>query len=266
MHDFLSFNLQIQSPEKSFISAISSAAFYGKGVFTTLAIFDSKPFLWQKHWRRLSENAAKLNIDLSNFSEEIVKNELSEIIKKNDLENVRARLTFFDESASQIWNFKTDNKTSLLITTADFRESENEFRLTVSTFSVNSKSPLVNIKSCNYLENILAIDEAKNRGFDETIRLNEKGEIASAAMANIFWVKDAKVFTPSLETGCLAGTTREFLIENFEVVEVKADLNKLTEADEIFLTSSGIGVQSAILENSGKRDFSKTRSIRSACL
>lgn len=263
MHDFVSFNLQILPAEKTFISTISSAGLYGKGVFTTIAIFNSKPFLWEKHWRRLTENAAKSDIDLSGFSEEIVRNALSELIKKNETENVRARLTFFDESASKIWNFKTENKTSFLITNADLREPKNVFRLTVSPFSVNSKSPLANIKSCNYLENLLAFDEAQKRGFDEAIRLNEKGEITSAAMANIFWVKDGKIFTPSLKTGCLAGTMREFLLENFDIFETEAELNELIVADEIFLTSSGIGVQAAIFENSEKHDFAKTRSIQS---
>lgn len=128
------------------------------------------------------------------------------------------------------------------MTTADLREIKSELLLSLSPFSINSKSPLVNIKSCNYLENLLALEEAKQRGFDETIRLNEKGEIVSASMANIFWVKKENIFTPSMETGCLAGTTREFLMDNFAVQEVKAGLNEINQADEIFLTSTGIGI------------------------
>jgi 4-amino-4-deoxychorismate lyase len=104
------------------------------------------------------------------------------------------------------------------------------------------------VKSCNYLENILSLEDAKDRGFDEAIRLNEKGEIVSACLANLFWKKDVAIFTPSLETGCLKGTTRGFILENFTVEERKAELIELEKADEIFLTSAGIGVIKAVVD------------------
>jgi branched-subunit amino acid aminotransferase/4-amino-4-deoxychorismate lyase len=245
MHKLVSFNLQILPADQVSVSPISSAALYGKGVFTTITIHNSKPFLWEKHWRRLQENSAKLNSNLTDFDEETVKSALTQIISQNNLETGRARLTFFDESASGIWNFQSPNKVNFLITTADLREIKDGFSLTVSPFPVNSKSPLANVKSCNYLENLLAIEEAKKRGFDEAVRLNERDEIVSAAMANVFWVRGEKIFTPSLETGCLAGTTREFLIENFVVSEVKSKIDEITNADEVFLTSAGIGIVTA---------------------
>ena len=103
-------------------------------------------------------------------------------------------------------------------------------------------SPLAGVKSCNYLENLLAFDDARKRGFDEALRLNERGEIASACMANIFWLLDGRLYTPSLATGCLRGTTREFIMENLECHETEASLEILNEADAIFLTSAGIGI------------------------
>jgi branched-chain amino acid aminotransferase len=241
MHAFASFNQKIHSPEEINLSAVSSAAFYGRGVFTTVAVFGGKPFLWEKHWRRLIENAAKIGLNLSEFSEKSVKKAFSEIIVQNGLENARARITFFDESAGGVWSFETNRKTSLLITTADFRAAK-DLRLTVSPYPFNSKSPLAGVKSCNYLENLLALEEAKQRGFDEAVRLNERGEIVSACLANLFWIKDAKIFTPALKTGCLAGTTREFLLETLSSEEKTVTLEELNEADEIFLTSAGIGV------------------------
>jgi branched-subunit amino acid aminotransferase/4-amino-4-deoxychorismate lyase len=88
----------------------------------------------------------------------------------------------------------------------------------------------------------MAIDKARTGGFHEAIRLNERGEVASACMANLFWLKGGKLFTPSLETGCLAGTTREFVLENLECEEVVTGIEAIQEADSIFLTSAGIGV------------------------
>lgn len=255
MHTSVSFNLQTLPAETTFISAISSAALYGKGVFTSLAIYNAKPFLWEKHWRRLRENSAKLGIDLSGFDEETVKGALLQLILHNNFQTGRARLTFFDESPGKIWNFGSKAKTNLLITTADFWKPKDEFILTVAPFPINSRSPLAGVKSCNYLENLLALEEAQKRGFDEAIRLNEKDEIVSASTANIFWVKGGETFTPSLETGCLAGTTREFLLENFPVSEIYSKIHELSKADEIFLTSAGIGIRAASFGNETKKYF-----------
>ena len=242
MRGFIFFNQQLIFNSDSKIPAVSSAAIYGKGVFTTVAIKEKKVFLWEKHWRRLNDNALKIGIDLSEFSEKFLTRALDRLIEKNGIEDARARITFFDEGASRIWNFETGRKTSVLITTADMREVPENLRLTISPFLVNSTSPLAGVKSCNYLENILAIEEARRRGFDEAVRLNERGEIVSACLANIFWRKDGKLFTPSLTTGCLSGTMREFVLENETGVETKADLETLENADEIFLTSAGLGM------------------------
>lgn len=255
MHKYVSFKNQICLAQDVRLSGISSIALYGKGIFTTIAVYNSKPFLWDRHWQRLTENAEKVGVDLSGFSKESVKNSLAEIIGQNSVVNGRARLTFFVEASGGVWFFPSDNKTGLLITTADFRESP-EIKLTVSPFQINSKSPLTNVKSCNYLENLLAFEEAHKRGFSEAVRLNEKGEIAGVCLANIFWIIDNEIFTPSLETGCLAGTTRNFLMQNFAVREVRSGLEVLEKADGIFLTSAGIGV--AKVETFGNQCFTPT--------
>lgn len=248
MHFFVSFNRRIRRAEDVAISAAASAALYGRGVFTTVAVRDRQPFLWEKHWRRLQEDAAKLEIDLSNFDKKTIENALGEIIEVNKLNNGRARITFFDESPSVLWSFSGEKKTSSLIMTADAEPAAADLRLTVSPFRVNSASPLAGVKSCNYLEKILAIGAAKKRGFGEAVQLNERGAIASACLTNIFWLADGELFTPPLAAGCLAGTTRAFLLEKLaksgriNCVETESDLSALKRADAIFLTSAGLHV------------------------
>ncbi len=254
MHHSVFFNQKVLPVETAFLSAVSSAALYGKGIFTTVAIYNSKPFLWEKHWRRLAENSERLGMDLSGLTEETVGNALFQIVAGNNFTRGRARITIFDESASSVWQGNLNSKTNLLIQTADFREIKDTLTLAVSPFRVNSASPLAGVKSCNYLENILALENAKASGFDEAIRLNEKDEIVSACLANLFWKKNGAIFTPNLETGCLNGTTREFVLENFTVEVRKAKLSELIEADEIFLTSAGIGVAKAAKLNLDFKD------------
>ena len=240
MDEFVSFDFKILSSAETSVSAISSAALFGKGVFTTICIFDGDPFLWEKHWFRLRSNAKRLAIDLTEFSEEKIRDSFGQIVQKNNITHGRGRITIFDESPSQIWPYKSRRKSSLLITTADSRQLPVDFRLTTSPYAVNSLSPLAGIKSCNYLEKILALNEAKTRGFDEAIQLNERGEVASTVMANVFWMSGGRLYTPSLATGCVAGTTCEFVLENIECDEVEAGIEDLDEADAIFLTSAGL--------------------------
>lgn len=224
---------------------VTSGRLYGKGVFTSLAIVEGEPFLWDKHWTRLESHATVLSIDISKYSEAAVCESLHDQIEASGLRNGRARITVFDESPSRIWSNEADEKsTSLSIIVAERRLFPENFTLSISPHRINTSSPLAGIKSCNYLEHLLAYEEASKRGFHEAIRLNEREEIASACMANVFWAKDDKLFTPSLKTGCLPGTTREYILENMECEEVEVGIEELYDAERIFLTSAGIGVVS----------------------
>lgn len=242
MHEYIVFDNNIVSPEQCAIAAVSAAALNGTGVFTTIAIYDGLPFLWEKHWWRLTGNSAKLAIDVSMHSEVGVRKSLSDLLEANAVTNGRVRITFFDESASPFWTYATERKTGLLITTADFRTRAENFKLGTSPFASNSSSPLAGVKSCNYLEKVLALTQAKDNGFDEAIQVNEHGHVASVCMANIFWCEGNQLFTPSLQTGCVAGTTREFVMERLACTEVEADIDAVEKADAIYLTSAGIGV------------------------
>lgn len=252
MHKYVSINGHIAYAEDAFISTLSSAALFGKGIFTTVAIYDGKPFLWEKHWLRLETNAEKLKIDLADFSENATIQSLDELIQTNKVTNGRARISFLDESPSPIWSNDGEGKTTLSIIVAQRRPVPDPFRLTVSPYRVNSLSPLVGVKSCNYLEHLMALDEAKARVFDEAIRVNERGYVTSGCMANVFWLKDDILYTPSLKTGCLPGTTREFVLENVECREVEATLDELYIAGAIFLTSAGLGI-AAVNECNGRK-------------
>jgi branched-chain amino acid aminotransferase len=242
MHELASFNGEIIPAASASIDAVSSAALYGRGVFTTIAIREREPFLWEKHWRRLVNDAGKLNVDLSGYGEDMVAGALTDLIARNIAERGRSRVTFFDGSGGGMWNTRVACGTGLLIVTGDPKPVPESFRLTISPYPLNSRSPLAGIKSCNYLENLLALEEAKGRGFDEAVRLNERGEIASACMANIFWRKDGQLFTPPLSSGCLAGTVRGYVIEKHGAIETEGKIDDVLYADNVYLTSSGIGI------------------------
>ena len=227
------------------ISAPSSAALYGKGVFTTVRIIGGNPWLFERHMERLYRDAAALAIDVTSLKSTEIEAALIELIRRCGLDEGRARLTLFDTSAAPHWSQSFTTSSSLMINAAPLRPVPKPFRLTISPFLVNSASPLAGIKTCSYLENILALEDARSRGFNEAIRLNEQRKITSAVMANVFWQRGGRVFTPSLGTGCLDGTTRAFVLENLEVEEVVEDVAELGKAEAIYLTSAGLGIVAA---------------------
>jgi len=235
---------------KARVAPVSSAMLYGRGVFTTLAIYNSRPFLWSKHWQRLTTHADKLDIDHTGCTEKGVGDALKKLIAVNRVRDGRARVILLARSGRDLWKTKMPGgkKTDLLIMTGDpALPPPNGYSLAVSPFRTNTNSPLTGIKSLNYLSNVLAWEEAQSRDFDEAVVLNERGEIASATTANLFWVKDGTVHTPNLSTGAIAGVTRECVIDIagkhfIPLLEGVYEMGNLTDADEIFLTSSGLGV------------------------
>lgn len=235
---------------KARVAPVSSAMLYGRGVFTTLAIHNSRPFLWPKHWARLVEHAAKLDIELEGLNEKNVFEALKKLIVVNQVERGRARIILLARHGRDIWKTKQQGgpKTDLLILTGDPQLVRAEgLSLAVSPYRVNTFSALTGVKSLNYLEQVLAWEEAQARDFDEAVMLNERGEIVSATMANIFWVKDGTVHTPSLGSGAIAGVTRGAVIELAEkhfipLIEGVYEMADLTEADEIFLASASLGI------------------------
>ena len=250
VHALIYLNKTMVEATKARVAPVSSAMLYGRGVFTTLAIYDSQPFLWSKHWQRLAAHAEKIDVDLASCTEKNVGEGLGKLVAVNQVKQGRARVILLGRTGRESWKTKKsgDKKTDLLIMTGDVHKvPASGLSLAVSPYRITTSSPTSGVKSLNYLDRILSRDEARSRDFDEAVVLNERGEIVSATTANIFWTKSGTVHTPSLATGAIAGVTRECVMEIAEkhfipLVEGVYEMNDLTDADEIFLTSSVIGV------------------------
>ncbi len=250
MHAIIYLNKSMVDAAKARVAPVSSAMLYGRGVFTTVAIYDGQPFLWPRHWERLNEHAKKLEISCGGLDEAGVGTALKKLISVNRVSDGRARVILLARSSQHVWkaNPPGPRKTDLLIMTSDAQKVPAiGLTLAVSPYRFNTFSPLAGIKSLNYLDHVLSWEEAHARDFDEAVMLNERGEIVSATMANIFWVKDGTVHTPTLNSGALAGVTRACVIELagkhfIPLVEGTYEMQDLTEADEIFLTSASLGV------------------------
>jgi aminodeoxychorismate lyase len=250
MHPVIYLNKVMLEATKARVAPVSSAMLYGRGVFTTVAIYNGKPFLWPQHWDRLRDHAERLNIDCRGASEGNVGEAVRKLVAVNQVKDGRARVILLARSGRDVWQAKKEStrKTDLLIMTSEAqRISAAGLSLAVSPYRCNTFSPLAGIKSLNYLDQVLSWEEAQAREFDEAVMLNERGEIVSATMANIFWVSGGTIHTPALSTGTIAGVTRGAVIELaasqfIPSIEGVYELADLTEADEIFLTSASYGV------------------------
>ncbi|HEV2763129.1 MAG TPA: aminotransferase class IV, partial [Pyrinomonadaceae bacterium] len=252
MHSHVVFNNRVVEAERAHVSPFAAGPSQGRGVFTTLAVHAGRPFAWSRHWSRLSEHAEGAGVRREGFEEETTRAALARLIEANGVVEGRARVMLLGRASRGAWGpreARGEPQTDLLIATADARPQTDEtLALTVSPYRANTHSPLAGLKTVGYLEHVLAWEEARARDFDEAVVLNERGEVTSATTANIFWVKHGTLHTPALSTACVAGVVRALVLElagelAVPHVEGVSELSALADADEIFLTSSSLGLR-----------------------
>ncbi|WP_371134691.1 aminotransferase class IV [Phenylobacterium sp.] len=161
---------------------------------------------------------------------------------------VAVRLTLTAGSGGRGLDRLTSPSPRLFATAAPAPAPAGPARLLVSTVRRNAASPASRLKSLSYLDNVLARREANGSGCDEAVMLNAAGEVACAAAANIFWLREGRIFTPALACGVLAGTMRARVLAasaaaGVEVIETHGDLAELEAAPAAFITNALIGVR-----------------------
>ena len=112
-----------------------------------------------------------------------------------------------------------------------------------SPWTRNERGATAGLKTTSYAENVRALRIAHEAGASEALMANTQGHLCEGTGTNVFVVIDGQAFTPPLDSGCLAGVSRELLLEAAEVTEKTMPLDVLTTADEVFLTSTTRDVQ-----------------------
>lgn len=263
MHKYVIFNHELMPASEAKIPAVSPAALYGQGVFTTLAIYNSRPFLWKEHWKRL------IGGNKDALDDESVLSSLKRLIEKNKVQTGRARITLFANKGFGMWKLDDENEKPyhfLIMTGNAHAHLNSEMNITKSVVPVDSRLPLTGRKSNNYLARLIEFqkyNDADDADYNEAISINERGHVVSGCLSNVFWIKDGELFTPKHSgVGIVEGTTRNFIIKiakerGINVRQVRKKINALEEADEIFLTSSGIGV--CLVKRFDERVFTYTK-------
>ena len=229
----------------------------GLGVFETMAAYDGKVFAYEQHHQRLVASANVM--DITAPARELIENAMLSVLKANDLLAGRARVRV---SVSDGVNALTGGDTAgnVIVTAVPMPEPMKLARLIKSPYVLDEASVLSGVKSASYAGNVIAYRDAARAEADEALMFNKKGNLCECTMSNVFLVKDGAVFTPPLSSGCLAGVTRSIVLQlcgklQLEVSECDLSEEDVSQADEIFLTSSAREVQSAVMLGSDSDSF-----------
>jgi len=218
----------------------------GWGIFTTIRIARGEAFAYERHWRRLDKHAALINLPMP-YAAAKVRMHLHEVIRANKVTEGCARIYLVYNNVGFWQSDEPRPQLDLLICSAGLPEYSNVARLGLRAHGRHAAAPLSGVKSISWLNNVWAVAEAAKDGFDEVVLLNERGEVSECTSANIFVVKNGKVLTPPLSSGCLEGVTRGILMEiapesGVSVAAQSLHPEDLYSADEVFISSTNRNV------------------------
>jgi branched-chain amino acid aminotransferase len=245
----VSVNGRITSDRDAVISVFDHGFLYGEGIYETMRTYHRRPFLYDRHMRRLRNSARMIVLDLP-FSDADLASQISDTMAAAHVEGeayIRVLVTrgvgelTYDPQATPV-----PSVIIIVKPQADPAPDVYERGVRVVIVDVVRNHPdTVNpmIKSNNLLNSALAAQEAIRKGGFEGIMRNYRGELSECTTANLFIVRNGAALTPPIESGLLPGITREFLFEiGKEVgVDVREEVLRdgdLFAADEAFLTST----------------------------
>ena len=234
--------------EDAKISVFDHGLLYGDGVFEGIRTYDGLIFKMKEHIDRLYQSAHAIMLEIP-----MTKEEMTEAVKKtlreNQLKDSYIRLIVTRGIGDLGLDPRKCPKPTVIIITDKIKLYNQELYekgleiVTISTQRNIHESVNPQIKSLNYLNNILAKVEAINAGVEEAVMLNSEGYVAECTGDNIFIVKNGVLFTPPVHSGVLRGITRGAVIDIAHLKEIPIHEEVMTRydlfnADEMFLTGT----------------------------
>jgi len=211
----------------------------GDGVFETCEVTDGVVFALTRHLRRMRESAAGLVLEVD---EEFIRAGVDAVVVDAP-PHARLRITVTG-GPSPYGSERGSARPTVLIATGELHEWPPMTDVAVVPWVRNERAATAGLKTTSYADNVVALAWAKHHGAAEAIFANTRGELCEGTGSNVFVEYDGKLVTPPLGSGCLAGITRELLIEWLpgEVDERPLPLGALAESQEAFITSTTRGV------------------------
>lgn len=238
------------------ISVFDHGLLYGDGVFEGIRIYNGRVFRLTEHLNRLYDCAKAICLTIPLSYEEMEKATL-ETVAANNLRDGYIRLVITRGVGSLGLNPYQCPKASVIIIASSialYPAERYELGLkliTCGTRRPNSAALSPQVKSLNYLNNIMAKIECMQAGCDEGIMLNDQGFVAECTGDNVFIVKNGRVTTPPISSGALDGITRRVVMEILAGMGISCTESVMTRfdiytADECFLTGTAAEVIAAV--------------------
>ena len=228
---------------------------YGLGVFEGVRAYltpkGTSIFRLDEHTERLFKSAKTIGMKIP-FSSEELKGAQKEVVSLNELKESYIRPMCF--YGSEGLGIRFDNLSVHTIVAAwewpsymDPEAQEKGISVKVSSFRRQARNEVANAKiNGNYVQSTVALNEALEQGFEETLLLDSDGFEAEGSAENFFMVKNNKLITPDLDS-CLDGITRRTIISLAKELEIdfeerKIQLEEVLESDEAFFTGTAVEV------------------------
>lgn len=234
------------------ISVFDHGLLYGDGVFEGIRIYNGRVFRLEEHIRRLFGCARAIVINLPWTQEEVIRY-TCETVAANQLRDGYIRLVITRGAGELGLNPYLCPKPSMFIIASTIKLYPDEHYLnglSIITCATRRPAPaalMPQVKSLNYLNNIMAKVEAIQSNALEAIMLNEQGFVAECTGDNVFIIKDGKLYSPLISDGALDGITRGVIIELAAAMGLPFEERSITRydiftADECFLTGTAAEV------------------------
>jgi branched-chain amino acid aminotransferase len=211
----------------------------GDGVFETCKVIDGEVFALTRHLRRLHRSASGLGLQYDGAA---VRAGVAAVTAGcSGLHRLRITVT---GGPAPYGSGRGQASPSILIATSDLHGWEPAAQVATVRWTRNENAATAGMKTTSYADNVVALARAAEQGASEAIFANTRGELCEGTGSNVFVALGGRLVTPPLASGCLAGITRELVIEWLgDVAEEPLPLGALAGADEAFLTSTTRDVQ-----------------------
>jgi branched-chain amino acid aminotransferase len=241
IHRFILHNGSLHASTDNVLAPGQLGLLAGWGVFTTIRVTEGVLFAWNRHWSRMLHDATLMNVPMPDPA--VVQKDLIRLVEANGKATCTLRLVVIRNGGGLWEGPKRGSACDVVAMTADLKDWGDSARLGVQTYGRYAANEFAGAKINSWAMNLTWAEKAHERGFDEVILLNERGEVSELTSANIFIATGGDVWTPPLSSGCLPGVTRDLLLSEvhapgFTVREQTLYLDDFYAADEVFITSS----------------------------
>lgn len=241
-------NGKIVSSEEATVSVFDRGFLYGDSIYEVTMTMDNIPFMVEAHLDRLEKSAQKIALPLPMPRQQIV-DELIRLVKKLGAKKCYVRIVCtrgegeitLDPTKPLTGNFILIAKE--LLPNPKTWYQQGVWMVVADVVKKHQRATDPSVKSGNYLNNVMAMAEAKKAGAFDAIMLNHQGMVSEGTTSNIWIVEGDSFITPPLDAGLLGGITRQSLLDlgrakKLSMSEQNFNPDRLKNADEVFLTST----------------------------